>query len=493
MTCGAALKLSRLVALLAIAGSMLGASGSAHAASQLSWQKAGRIGTGPLSGVSCPSASLCVAVGHAGNVLSTTHPTTGASAWTVAHVDGTHRLASISCPSGSLCVAVDDAGNLLTSTDPAGGARAWAVVHVDDASNWSADTQGLSSVSCPTVSLCVAVDAAGNVVTSTAPAGGAHAWTVTHVDNGLNYECSKYGGTGQGCQPPLVAVSCPAVSLCVAVDDSENVISSSNPTGGALAWSGGALPGSGYPSPDAFHGLSCPSASLCVAVDFAESVETWNASQGAHSRKDAVISSNAFVGVSCRSDSLCFAFDTAGNLYASTNPAGAASAWTIGYVDMTGVNSGVTGVSCPSASSCIAVDAAGNVLLGSPPPARAQLRALLYRQLLPSGHAARIGVLLGHGGYSVSFIAPTAGRVVISWYLVPNGVRLAAHGPKPVLIATVSGRFATLGPAKITLKLTRKGKQLLTAANHLKLTAMGSFTPTGRSAVTASRTFTLNR
>lgn len=62
-----------------------------------------------------------------------------------------------------------------------------------------------------------------------------------------------------------------------------------------------------------------------------------------------------------------------------------------------------------------------------------------------------------------------------------------------MLIATVSGRFATLGAAKITLKLTRKGKQLLTAANHLKLTATGSFTPTGRSAVTVSRTFTLNR
>jgi len=174
------------------------------------------------------------------------------------------------------------------------------------------------------------------------------------------------------------------------------------------------------------------------------SPRTWKPALGGYARKYALISSNAFVGVSCRSDSLCFAFDTAGNLYASTNLAFAASAWTIAYVDRTGVNSGVTGVSCPSASSCIAVDAAGNVLLGSPPPTRAQLRALLYRQLLPSGHAARIGVLLRHGGYSLSFIAPTAGRVVISWYLVPNGVRLAAHGPQPVLIATVSGRFATL-------------------------------------------------
>ncbi len=388
---------------------------------------------------------------------------------------------------------MDDVGNVVTSTDPAGGARAWSVARVDDASNGSENTHGLSGVSCPTVSLCVAVDVAGNVITSTDPAGGARAWTVTHVDDALDYECWKYGGTGPGCQPALVAVSCPALSLCVAVDDSGNVISSSNPTGGALAWSGGALPGAGYPIADAFHGLSCPSAFLCVAVDFAQSVETWNASQRGHSRTDAVISSNAFVGVSCRSDSLCFAFDSAGNLYGSTNPAGPASAWTIAYVDRTGADAGVTGVSCPSASSCIAVDAAGNVLVGSPPLTRAQLRTLLYRQLLPSGHAARIGVLLRHGGYSVSFIAPTAGRVVISWYLVPTGARLATHGPKPALLATGGGRFATLGAAKLTLELTGKGKQLLTAANHLQLTATGSFTPTGRSAVTASRMFTLDR
>jgi hypothetical protein len=491
MSCRVALKLRRLVVLLAIAGFVLGSSGSARATSQLSWQKVGRIATGGLSGVSCPSVSLCVAVDNAGNVLSTTHPTSGASAWPVAHVDGMHRLAGIACPSGSLCVAVDDVGNVLTSTDPAGGARAWTVTYVDDASNLSENK--FSGVACPTVSLCVAVDVEGNAVTSTDPVGGARAWTVTHVDDGLNYDCWKYGGTGPGCQAPLVAVSCPAVSLCVAVDDSENVISSSNPTGGALAWSGGALPGAGHPPPDSFYGLSCPSASLCVAVDFAEYVETWNPSLGGYVRKSALVSSNAFVGVSCRSDSLCLAFDTAGNLYASSDPAGTASAWTIAYVDRTGADSGVTGVSCPSASSCIAVGAAGNVLLGSPPPTRAQLRALLYRQLLPSGHTARIGVLLRHGGYSLSFIAPTAGRVVISWYLVPTGDRLAAHRPKPVLIATVSGRFATLGAAKLTLKLTRTGNQLLTAANHLKLTAKGSFTPTGRSTVTASRTFTLNR
>jgi hypothetical protein len=41
----------------------------------------------------------------------------------------------------------------------------------------------VEGVSCPSVGLCVAVDQVGDVVTSNNPAGGAAAWTVTHVDN----------------------------------------------------------------------------------------------------------------------------------------------------------------------------------------------------------------------------------------------------------------------------------------------------------------------
>src|SRR4029077_19109748 len=76
------------------------------------------------------------------------------------------------------------------------------------------------AVSCPSSGLCVAVDNGGNVVTSSNPTGGAAAWTVTHVD-GSNF---------------LVGVSCPSSGLCVAVVQVGNVVTSSNPTGGAAAW-----------------------------------------------------------------------------------------------------------------------------------------------------------------------------------------------------------------------------------------------------------------
>jgi hypothetical protein len=76
--------------------------------------------------------------------------------------------------------------------------------------------RGFSAVACPTSTLCVAVDVAGDVATSAAPAGGADAWTITHVDDGDTYECDHYDLTGPECQPALLAVSCGSQTLCAA-------------------------------------------------------------------------------------------------------------------------------------------------------------------------------------------------------------------------------------------------------------------------------------
>lgn len=481
-------KFIRLMVLLAVAGVVLGLCGSARAAGPLSWQKAGHIDARALSEVSCPSLALCVAVDNAGNIFTTAHPGARASGWAVAHVDGGNRVAGVSCPSASLCMAVDTAGNVVSSTDPASGPGAWTVVHVDDATNTAAQISGLTGVSCPSVSLCVAVDAVGNVVTSTTPTGGASAWTVTYVDNGIDYECYHYGGSGPMCQPVLVGVSCASGSLCVAIDTAGNVISSSNPTGGKSAWSG-ASPYSSVPGAYSFNGVACPSVSLCVAVDgYAGEVVTWNPTVSPSTRTPAGISENGLSGVWCSFVSLCFAFDGAKNLFVSTDPTGGASAWTVNYVDASAGTYGVTGVSCPSVSLCVAVDDSGNVFDGRPSPTAAQIKAVLYRKLLPSGHAARIGVLLRRGGYSFSFTAPTAGRVVLSWYLV------ATRAARRALIASVtSRRFARPGNVMITVRLTRKGKQLLSNATHLMVIAKGRLIPTGKSGITAFRTFTLSR
>ena len=92
----------------------------------------------------------------------------------------------------------------------------------------------------------------------------------------------------------------------------------------------------------------------------------------------------------------------------------------------------------------------------------------------------------------VSFSAPSAGHLVISWYLVPKGAHLA-KAKKPVLVATASVTFHHAGKAKVKITLTAKGRRLLKGAKHLKLTAKGSFTPAGGSKTSTTRAINLKR
>lgn len=163
------------------------------------WVRALAQPPGGLIDISCPTASLCAAVGFGGNVVTSRNPTGGEGEWAVASVNGAGTLLDISCPTESLCVAVDGE-HVITSTNPTGGVGAWHAVSVNG-------INVLSGVSCPTESLCYLVDNQGKVVTSTEPTGGTGAWT---------------GAPGITGSP--TAISCPTESLCVAVDVSGSVI-----------------------------------------------------------------------------------------------------------------------------------------------------------------------------------------------------------------------------------------------------------------------------
>ena len=114
-----------------------------------------------------------------------------------------------------------------------------------------------------------------------------------------------------------------------------------------------------------------------------------------------------------------------------------------------------------------------------------QLRGLLANTLAVHGGAAQIRALLKRGGYAFTFSAPFAGRLVISWYRVQHHHRM--------LVATGSVRLRKSGKAKIELKLTRAGRNLLKAEHRLTLAAQGGFTPVGQGTTSASRTITLIR
>ena len=120
-----------------------------------------------------------------------------------------------------------------------------------------------------------------------------------------------------------------------------------------------------------------------------------------------------------------------------------------------------------------------------------QLKALLASLLAPRGRNAKIGALLKHRGYAASFTSLAAGKLSISWYLVPKGARLARA--RPVLVAAGSVTTKASGAIRLTIKLTAKGRSLLARAGQVKLTSKGVLAASGRPSIVLTRAFTLKR
>lgn len=203
----------------------------------------------------------------------------------------------------------------------------------------------LASITCLSAKWCVAVDSQGSVATSTDPAGGAGAWTAASVE--------PYG---------MKAVSCPSESLCVGIDANGNVVTSTDPTGGVGAWRSAPV--------DFGHQLlaiSCPSTSLCVATDDHGDVVSSTDPTGGSKAWSAPTKIDRFgevVALSCPSVSLCVGVGSFGGAVTTTDPVGGAGTWKSVDADR---ESSISGVSCPSTQLCVAIDEAGNVLSSTDP------------------------------------------------------------------------------------------------------------------------------
>jgi hypothetical protein len=284
--------------------------------------------------------------------------------------EGTNNsLRAVSCPSKSLCATVGNSGDVVVSTKPTGGSSAWKRKNVDNEpllsvscqpthpskpANWSSassidGTNAIEGMSCPSTSLCVAVDSAGQVLTSTHPTGGLPAWTPVSVDPGN----------------VLNAVSCHSKSFCVAVDNHGNSVSSKNPTGGASAWT----LHTGVASDD-LAAVSCPSTKLCVAIDqTAKGGDVLTSTKPTSDKAWKVQAVDSHFrtpfGLSCASTSLCVMLDDNGYAFTSENPTGGKSAWvkTIHKVDN---RWSFYAVSCSPGKStvCVGVDQGGDEVAG---------------------------------------------------------------------------------------------------------------------------------
>jgi hypothetical protein len=273
-------------------------------------------------------------------------------------------ITGLSCPRITVCYAVDSAGNVLSSTSRSAARRgAWRVVASDPGG-------GLVAISCPTARFCLAVDEAGNAI------------TLSHGSwSDPVYVNARFG--------TFTAVSCPVAAFCMAVDSGGNAFAYA---AASNAWRPFTVATSGA----GLTGVSCTGPGRCIAVDDGGGAYTYNGRSW--SAVFPVDVGHAFTAVSCASRAFCAATDDGGKgailiggtwtVSAMGTTAGTLACPADGFCLATtgsggavayrnGVWSGVTRIdgrraigalSCPAMTACTAVDRQDNVLYYAPPP-----------------------------------------------------------------------------------------------------------------------------
>jgi hypothetical protein len=230
-----------------------------------------------LYGVSCSSATSCVAVGNTDDGdASTDLPlivTLTGTTWSVTktpNLGSSGGLQSVSCPEPATCVATGDrspAGSVKTLVESLAGGS-WSVTSSPGSGgpNPTYGSRGLTAVSCDSATSCEAV----GQLTGPGPVVGSLAngtWSVASSPNPV----PKDSASG------LYGVSCSAAATCVAVGVLAKKFGSTNPdgtfglpleplieTGSGATWSVAGNP-AGLPADSGLRAVSCVGSS-CVAV-----------------------------------------------------------------------------------------------------------------------------------------------------------------------------------------------------------------------------------
>ncbi len=283
-----------------------------------------------LDGVSCASTSFCVADGYIGNFLGGSNVVLSwnGSSWTLDNsaslstsATEMNALEGISCASASFCVAAGyydnaagDSQNLLVTWD----GSSWTI---DDSASFSSSgpqQDYLSSVSCASPSFCVAAGYYRNA------AGESQNLLLTWNGSSWTLDDSASLSTSISDVNLLTSVSCASASFCVAAGYYENnagEIQNLLLTWNGSSWSldAAASLSTSATEINSLEGISCASASFCVAAGtyLATSsgssehnlILTWNGSSwsldAAASLSTSSSQDNQVTSVSCTSPSFC--------------------------------------------------------------------------------------------------------------------------------------------------------------------------------------------
>lgn len=210
------------------------------------------------------------------------------------------------------------------------------------------DGVGIEAMSCATPTDCVALDQNDGVLTSSDPAGGPKAWHIRPDSFPVTFESPQ--------QQLSCVVDKPV--LCVAVAGG-GILVSSSPAGGKTAWH---KVSTALKVPE----VTCLSASFCLGAGHGGFEFSTDPAGGAKAWHSTVIGKGTgSYQVSCPKPTFCAAVDgTSGDVLTSSHPTGGAKAWKV--TDVNGLVK-LAAISCPTASFCVATDDLGEILTTSHP------------------------------------------------------------------------------------------------------------------------------
>ena len=329
-----------------------------------------------LSGVSCPTATNCTAVGDADSADFTSSQTLiehwNGTTWTMVPSDLTvhAQLHAVSCPTATNCTAVGVRGNSALTTAKTliehWSGTTWTIVPSPNPTALPLAT--LTGVSCPTPANCTAVGFAGNTAFTTAKTLIEHwngtTWTIAaSVNPALPVAL-------------LQGVSCPSATSCTAVGAAENH-SSGTLRSLVERWNGKTwtLVASPNPTgPAVLYAVSCPTATNCTAVGNVNNtastvsktfIERWNGQSWAivPSPTPTLFPFAGLSGVSCLTATNCTAVGSDYNIGATVSKTlierWNGKSWTIVPSPNPSAlpSPELFAVACPTASDCTAIGA----------------------------------------------------------------------------------------------------------------------------------------
>jgi hypothetical protein len=334
---------------------------NAAGASSLKWHTYRVKGSPTFAAVRCPSNAVCVALTDSGKVFTTRNASATQPTWKMTAgltVIGTEESSeqssayNLSCPSVHLCVTTQLFGKVLTTSDPTGPASAWHAVDIQP-SGVDAEAK-IDSISCPSVSMCVAginewsnEEGGGtslDIATTTNPTGPASAWSIAASPANADY---------------LTELACSPGGLCAGGDDGTGVLATAHVATGASGWSRVAS------LPAQLDYVACPSVSLCVgAIDNGRLAYSTAPATTGRWRTGSLASGRYVTTVSCSGTHFCGATGGDKNhptaVLTSTHP-GQTAGWAFSSFSARGDR--LTGISCRSSAFCIAVGDRGLVLV----------------------------------------------------------------------------------------------------------------------------------